>query len=127
MIRHSLRHILGRTIVVTNLDSALKLVDTNIDCAVTLDGEVATFSGILRAGSVSKLEGVRLGKQHRIEQLSTEIETMRTQIAELEGNLQQWRRERGGIDVHAISDRLRQREAAKATQEQSLNELSVRV
>ncbi len=126
VIRHAIRHILGRTVIVQNLEAALRVVDPSIDAAVTLDGEIATYSGIVRAGSVSKLEGVRLGKQHRMEQLSTELSTMREQITEFEGKLKQWRSERASIDVHAISDRLRQREAAKASLTQSLNELSVR-
>ncbi len=125
-LRFALRHILGKTLIVRDLDAALQYVDPTVDVAVTLDGEVATYSGIVRAGSVSKLEGVRLGKQHRIEQLHSECQQMRDAILESETHLQSLKAERGTIDVHAIADELRLREAAKASHEQSLNELHVR-
>ncbi len=126
VVRHALRHLLGRTVVVQNLDTALQIVDQQVETAVTLDGEVVSFSGVVRAGSVGKLEGVRLGKQHRIEQLQEELTTMRSSIEELEQQLQRSRAERSTIDVHAIADRLRQTEATKAALERQKNELSVR-
>jgi chromosome segregation protein len=125
-IRHVIRHLLGRTVVVRDLETAFAVV-SSVDCAVTLDGEICYASGIVRTGSVGKAEGVRIGKQARIAQLQDELVTVRTKIDEVEQRLQQLKSERSHINVHALSDELRVREAAKASLEQSINELSVRL
>lgn len=125
-IRQAVRHILGRTVVVRDLDTALSVV-RSVDCAVTLDGEVAFSSGVVRTGSVGKAEGVRIGRQQRITQLQEELVTVRTKIDETEQRLQHLKTERGQINVHALSDELRVRESTKSSHEQTINELTVRL
>lgn len=125
-IRHAARHILGRTAVVRDLETALAVI-SSVDCAVTLDGEIAFSSGVVRTGSVGKAEGVRIGRQQRITQLQDELVTVRTKIDETEQRLQHLKTERGQINVHALSDELRVRESTKSAHEQAINELSVRL
>lgn len=107
-LRGAVRGILGRTVIVETLDAAWSAMgNTMIEAAVTLHGEVVHRAGSVRGGSVSKTEGVRVGRRERIEQLRSEVDGLRNQMATTEARLTEVKANLSRIDLRALGEAVR--------------------
>ena len=79
-------NLLGRTVIVNNMDSAIKLAKENSYTfrIVTLDGDLINPSGAITGGSVAKKTVNILGRSKEIEKLAKEIESLKLKISKLE-------------------------------------------
>ena len=79
-------NLLGRTVVVENMDVAIKLAKDNgyTFRIVTIEGDLINPSGAITGGSVAKKTVNILGRSKEIEKLAKEIEKIKTQISRLE-------------------------------------------
>lgn len=123
-LRHALRGLLGRTVIVANLEKAWDVLKGGAaDVAVTLAGEVVRKSGVLRGGAVSKTEGLTVGKRERIQQLTEETTVLKAQIEELQQQFQTAKSELSTIDIRALQQKLRQAESERNQHEQKISQL----
>ena len=78
-------NLLGRTVVVKNMDLGVKLAKQNGYSfrIVTLEGDVINSSGAISGGSISKKTTSILGRGKEIEELKQKIESLDTLIVEL--------------------------------------------
>jgi chromosome segregation protein len=77
--------LLDRTLIVENTAAAAHVVRqySGVRC-VTLNGEVISGSGVVRGGSRRQDEGGTIGKRTQIEELESEIQTLRNRSAIIE-------------------------------------------
>ena len=78
-------NLLGRTVIVEDLDSAIKLAKDNLYSfrIVTLNGDILSSSGAMTGGSVNKKTVKILGRTKEIEKLNKEIESLKNAQEEL--------------------------------------------
>lgn len=78
-------NLLGRTVIVDNMDTALKLANDNSHSfrIVTLEGDLVNPSGSITGGSINKKTSKILGRGKEIEELAKEIEKIEGTIQEL--------------------------------------------
>jgi len=127
-LRGAVRGILGRTVVVESIDAAWTAVkQESIDSAVTLAGEIVHASGSVRGGSVSKTEGVRVGRRERIEQLKGELEQLRESMSSTELRLSGIKQELSGIDLRVLGETVRRAAVARNERQQRLDALRGRI
>ena len=79
-------NLLGRTVVVKNMDAAIKLARENNHSfrIVTIDGDLINPSGAITGGSVAKKTVNILGRSKEIEKIAKEIEDLKLQITKLQ-------------------------------------------
>lgn len=79
-------NLLGRTVIVENMDSAIKLAKANSYSfrIVTLEGDVINPSGAISGGSVAQKTVNILGRSREIEELKTKLEELNSEIKKLE-------------------------------------------
>lgn len=107
-VKNLVRLLIGRTAVVEDYKTALKLVDDGtIDSGVTLDGELVSKFGYFKVGTPAKTEGLKLGKIERIQVLNKEIEKLKLMIEKQTKELSELKEKRDSIDIQQINNRLR--------------------
>lgn len=127
-LRNALRSLLTGTVVVDTLDTAWgALAHNGVSAAVTLAGEIVHASGAMRGGSVSKTEGVRVGRRERIEQLNEAIEKLEATIAERDSQLSTARQELSGIDLRRLGDEVRKMALIRNDRQQRIDALRGRI
>lgn len=92
-------NLLGRTVIVDNMDTAIKLSKQN-DYSfriVTKDGDLINPSGAITGGSVAKKTVNILGRGKEIEKLEKEIQSLKEKIQNLENEKQQYEESIEGI------------------------------
>jgi chromosome segregation protein len=74
--------LLGRTIIVNDLDEAIAARSANPSYQkyVTLDGEIVTREGVIRGGSKKNSEGSLIGKKQQIEELEKSVTALRGKV-----------------------------------------------
>lgn len=79
-------NLLGRTVIVENMDSAIKLAKANSYSfrIVTLEGDVINSSGAISGGSVAQKTVNILGRSREIEELKAKLEELNSEIKKLE-------------------------------------------
>ena len=79
-------NLLGRTVIVENMDSAIKLAKANNYSfrIVTLEGDVINPSGAISGGSVAQKTVNILGRSREIEELKTKLKELDSEIKKLE-------------------------------------------
>ncbi len=79
-------NLLGRTVIVENMDSAIKLAKANSYSfrIVTLEGDVINPSGAISGGSVAQRTVNILGRSREIEELKAKLEELNSEIKKLE-------------------------------------------
>ena len=79
-------NLLGRTVIVENMDSAIKLAKANSYSfrIVTLEGDVINPSGAISGGSVAQKTVNILGRSREIEELKAKLEELNSEIKKLE-------------------------------------------
>jgi len=76
-IKNVLRILLDNVVIVKDIDSGMKFVNSNPGSrAVTLRGEVIDSSGYIKGGSLSKKEGISVGKTQRLNKINAELEKL---------------------------------------------------
>ncbi|URZ16175.1 chromosome segregation protein SMC [Clostridium felsineum] len=80
----AVNYVLGRTVIVDNMDNALKVAKTNSYSfkIVTLTGEVVNPGGSLTGGSTYSKVASIIGRKREIEELNLEIKTTTVKIDE---------------------------------------------
>ncbi|MBL8005825.1 MAG: chromosome segregation protein SMC [Candidatus Kapabacteria bacterium] len=115
----------GNCVIVENLQIAEKLVSSNteVELAVTLEGELVSSSGYIRGGSVSKSEGISVGKKERIQQLQESLQTIQESIATKEASLKDLRSQLQEININELTQAVRRAENEKNNFERSLAQM----
>lgn len=127
-LRNALRSILGATVLVSTLDEAWAAVaHPGVSAAVTLAGEIVHRSGAVRGGSVSKTEGVRVGRRERIDQLNEAIAKLDGTISTAEATLRDVRQELGTIDLRRLGDEVRKIALIRNDRQQRIDALRGRI
>ena len=121
------KSLLGRTILVKDLDTALRLVgEGEIDARiVTLEGEVVDSSGMISGGSIGEREVGLLGREREIDGLEEEIKTLRERFTQVEGELNTTKERAADLENESriLQDRVHREEIAGANQEKDLSQL----
>lgn len=127
-LRGAVRGILGRTVVVRTVEDAWRAIEqTPADAAVTLAGEIVHRAGAVRGGSVSKTEGVRVGRRERIEQLRGEVARLEERIGEIDERLREIKQELSTIDLRRLADDVRRIALIRNDRIQKLQALQGRI
>ncbi len=127
-LRNALRSILGATVLVSTLDEAWAAVGhEGVSAAVTLAGEIVHRSGAVRGGSVSKTEGVRVGRRERIDQLNDAIAKLDITISTADAALRDVRQELGTIDLRRLGDEVRKIALIRNDRQQRIDALRGRI
>ena len=84
--------LLGRTVIVDNMDTAIKVAKQNGYSfrIITIEGDVINASGSITGGSVSKKTVNILGRGKEIEKLEKEIKALKATIEKLEKEKQEY-------------------------------------
>ncbi len=127
ILRNALRAILGKTLLIDNIDNALKVIKSGIaETIVTLDGELVRSKGIIRGGAVTQTEGLTVGKKERLENLNKEISNLEKKIETVEARLIEIKSKYDSIDLIAFGERLRKAEIDQNNNEQYISQLSLK-
>ncbi|OGU93252.1 MAG: chromosome segregation protein SMC [Ignavibacteria bacterium RIFOXYC2_FULL_35_21] len=127
VLRNALRAILGKTLLIDNIDNALKLIKSGIaDTIVTLEGELVRSKGIIRGGAVTKTEGLTVGKKERLANLNKEISNLEKKVETIETQLSEIKSEYDSIDLIAFGEQLRKAEIDKNNNEQFISQLALK-
>ena len=92
-------NLLGRTVIVDNMDTAIKVAKQNgyIFRIVTTEGDLINPSGAITGGSVAKKTVNILGRGKEIEKLEKEIKDLKQKIEKLENDKQNYEESIEGI------------------------------
>ncbi len=92
-------NLLGRTVIVDNMDTAIKVAKQNgyTFRIVTVEGDLINPSGAITGGSVMKKTVNILGRGKEIEKLQKEIETLKLKIQKLENEKEEFEESIEGI------------------------------
>ena len=92
-------NLLGRTVIVDNMDTAIKVAKQNgyTFRIVTVEGDLINPSGAITGGSVMKKTVNILGRGKEIEKLQKEIETLKLRIQKLENEKEEFEESIEGI------------------------------
>ena len=85
-------NLLGRTVVVDNMENAIKVAKENGYSfrIITVEGDVVNPSGAITGGSVAKKTVNILGRSREIENLEKEIKKLKTKVQKLEDEKQEY-------------------------------------
>lgn len=97
--------LLDRVLVVENRDAAAQVSRqvAGVRC-VTLDGEIATGTGVARGGSRRSDEGGAIGKQAQMEQLEAEIAALNVDLENVRKQKEEMVSRLDGINLKSFSD-----------------------
>ncbi len=81
-----INNLLGRTVIVDNMNTAIKLAKQNGYAfrIITIEGDVINASGAITGGSIAKKTVNILGREKEIEKLEKDIENIKEKINKLE-------------------------------------------
>ncbi len=144
LVKYSKKHeqivlnLLGRTVVVDNMDTAIKVAKQNGYSfrIVTTQGDVINASGAITGGAVAKKTVNILGRSKEIERLGKEIKKIQEKVQDIEA-----KKSKDEQDIKSISEivenlekQLQENEIEYATQkqkmlsfEESINKLETRL
>jgi len=120
-IKDALRILLAKSVLVENLQKGWEVIEKGIfDCAVTIDGEVIRNNAFIKGGSISKTEGLQIGKKERVDRLKIEIEQLNKQIKETDEHLRILKDELDSINLADLNQKLRTAQNEKNNHEQMI-------
>ena len=124
-------NLLGRTVIVENIDSAVELAKKNKYSfkIVTLEGDVINPSGAISGGSVSKKSVNILGRGKEIKKLEEELASLEKQINKIELDKKQYEETiKGSLEEYEVSkNELQQIQIVYATQKQTIDNFSLEI
>jgi chromosome segregation protein len=124
-LKFALRGLLGSTLIIESTDEARQAAFAAVragqaDAAVTLDGELVSKYGIMRAGGATASEGASIGRREQREQLQHDIGILRAQADALDDEIAIASEELRAINLHRLAEILRHAETAKSKHEQRI-------
>jgi chromosome segregation protein len=123
-LRSAMRGLLGRTLMVQNVETAQKAISEGLaDAAVTLEGELVTKQGLVRGGGSQPSEGAIIGKREQIQHLQQETAALQASIYELREQIEDTTFHLRDINIKSLTDALRQAETGKNKHEQAIAQL----
>ena len=130
LVKYSKKHeqivlnLLGRTVIVDNMDTAIKLAKKNEYNfrIVTIQGDVINASGSITGGAVSKKTVNILGRSKEIEKLGKEIDKMQEKIKNINEKKEKAEKEISNIFklVESLEKQLQETEILYATENQKI-------
>ena len=124
-------NLLGRTVIVENIDSAVELAKKNKYSfkIVTLEGDVINPSGAISGGSVAKKSVNILGRGKEIKKLEEELADLEKQISKIELDKKQYEETiKGSLEEYEVSrNELQQIQIVYATQKQTIDNFSLEI
>lgn len=123
--------LLGRTVIVENMDSAIALAKANNYSfrIVTLDGDVINPSGAISGGSVTQKTVNILGRSREIEELKKKLEKINTEIEDITRQKEEYSSKITDIIEEAarLEKNLQEIEITYATKKQELDMIEEQV
>lgn len=117
-------NLLGRTVIVDNMDTAIKIAKQNSYTfrIITIEGDVINASGAITGGSVSKKTVNILGRGKEIEKLEKDIKNLKVKIEKLEKEKQDYEASIGKTIENAVTleKELQEIEITYATEKQKV-------
>jgi chromosome segregation protein len=127
-LRSALRGILGATLIVSTTDVAWQAVThAGVQAAVTLTGEIVHAAGAVRGGSLSRTEGVRVGRRERIDQLRVSVDGLEKEIDGTDASLREVKDELAGIDLRRLGDEVRKMALLRNDRQQRIDAMRTRI
>lgn len=125
-LRGALRLLFDGVVVAKN-SSNLKEIFSNssINAVITLDNEYFHRAGVLRGGSISEGETVRIGKKEKMDDISNEIVDLELQLKDVSSKQSELARELNSIDIQSLRNKIQSIEADKRNFEISLAQLNL--
>ena len=115
-------NLLGRTVVVDNMENAIKVAKENgySSRIITVEGDVINPSGAITGGSVTKKTVNILGRSREIENLEKEIKKLTAKVQKLEKEKEEYLDSSEGIieQVQALEKELQEIDITYATEKQ---------
>lgn len=121
-----IRYLLDEYVIVENIDIAFKLSKDNYYKFITLDGDIVT-DGVVRAGSNTDEDKIKLGRKKRIEKLRDSSEIEQEAISKLESEIQTYKSEIDKIDINEFKKNISdiEKEIAALNQEISILDFKI--
>ena len=123
----SVLNLLGRTVIVDNMQNAIKLSKENNYSfrIITLEGDVINPSGAITGGSVAKKTVNILGRSKEIEELSKEINDIKTKISKLEKSKEEYEDSSEDVleEAEHLEKQLQEIEISYATEKQRVESI----
>ena len=120
-------NLLGRTVIVDNMDNAIKVSKNNgyTFRIITIEGDIINPSGAITGGSVSKKTVNILGRGKEIEKLKKEIQKVKDNISKLEKEKHQYKNSIEGTLENAtrLEKELQEIDITYATKKQKLESI----
>ena len=118
-------NLLGRTIVVDNMNNAIKIARGNNYSfrIITLDGDMINPSGAISGGSVSKKTANLLGRKEEIKKLQERIEKLEEEIKNLNQEKEKILKEYNVSEIEEKIQKLQQIEITYATEKEKVTQL----
>ena len=120
-------NLLGRTVIVDNMQNAIKLSKENNYSfrIITLEGDVINPSGAITGGSVAKKTVNILGRSKEIEELSKEINDIKTKISKLEKSKEKYEDSSEDVleEAEHLEKQLQEIEISYATEKQRVESI----
>lgn len=117
-------NLLGRTVVVENMDTAINLARQNSYSfrIVTLEGDVISTSGAITGGSVQTKTVNILGRSREIEELETNIKKINAQIEKIGKSKEEYSSSSSGVieEVSRLEKSLQDIQITYATENQKM-------
>ena len=120
-------NLLGRTVIVDNMQNAIKLSKENNYSfrIITLEGDVINPSGAITGGSVAKKTVNILGRSKEIEELSKEINDIKTKFSKLEKSKEEYEDSSEDVleEAEHLEKQLQEIEISYATEKQRVESI----
>ena len=117
-------NLLGRTVVVDNIQNAIKLAKENAYSfrIITVEGDVINPSGAITGGSVTKKTVNILGRSREIEELEKDIKTLKNKVQKLEKDKEEYTDSSENIieEIQALEKQLQEIDITYATEKQRI-------
>ncbi len=117
-------NLLGRTIIVQNMDTAIKLAKQNNYGfrIVTMQGDIINASGSITGGSVAKKTVNILSRTRQIEDLQKELKTLKNKIDKVENQKEEYLKDEDTVieQITAIEKNMQEIDIVYATDKQKL-------
>ena len=120
-------NLLGRTVIVDNMQNAIKLSKENNYSfrIITLEGDVINPSGAITGGSVTKKTINILGRSKEIEELNAQITEIKEKISKLEKSKEEYENSSENVleEAENLEKRLQEIEISYATEKQRVESI----
>ncbi len=127
-IRNYLRGLFSNTVIVKDKEAALEVLtsNSNLKMAVSLKGEIYSNLGYAKVGSVTKNEGIQVGKIERINLINTEINELDTKLEGLVNQIEEQEFQLAEIDINKLVAEVKEAELQIKQNEQKNSQFEIK-